>query len=77
MVPAKTEVCDGKDDDCDGKTDVGCTAAAFAFKVSSVAMDGGSGTGVMVREVAVAGPAGGDKSVAQLGWIAWLRKALK
>ena len=74
IVPLAVEVCDGKDDNCDGKTDVGCSAAGFQFVVTSVAVDE---PGTKLREVPVAGSASGDKTVVELGWLAWLQRWIK
>jgi len=77
VLPAAKEACDGKDDDCDGQTDLGCKAEGFAFKVVDVAAQGGETTGVKLRSGGVAGGASGDKTGVWLGWLRWLGRLAK
>jgi len=77
VVPNAKELCDGKDDDCDSKTDEGCTPVAFDASYGNALLDGKSGK-YIVRATAggggVAGPNGSKgKYAMHFGFTAWLR----
>ena len=62
VVPAQSDPCNGKDDDCNGSTDAGCGIVAFTARQAVADVSGaasvGGGTG-SVRAVAGGSAAGG------------------
>jgi hypothetical protein len=80
VVPAKKELCNGKDDTCDGKVDTGCKPVDFAAAQAGVAFTGTSGKLNMNALVGAGGPVGETtakgKHKAELGFAAWLRGLL-
>ncbi len=80
VVPKAKESCDGLDDDCDGKTDVGCTPVDFRFVQGAALVSGGAGGGKTLRALVggggLAGSTTGDKTAASMGAYAWLRSWL-
>ncbi len=74
VLPGPAEVCNGKDDDCDGVTDSGCKPLGFEAAFGSASFDVKSGAR-RVRGLAgadaVGGAAGGKKTSARFGFMAW------
>ena len=60
MLPAKTEVCDGKDDDCDGQTDEICSATGVAISQAPLVLNV-SGSGKKLEAAMQTGPVGASK----------------
>lgn len=80
FTPNKTEKCDGLDDNCNGKTDDGCSAKGIRFGFTSGSLIAESGKKkVRVRLGADSNPgvSSGKKMQARLGFLAWLRSVLK
>ena len=76
MVPNKVELCDGKDDTCDGKTDEGCTAerATVGFGNSlAVVSDGKHALKAWTGGSATVTTVTGDKHIARWGFYRWLQ----
>ncbi len=80
VVPAKLELCNGKDDTCDGKVDVGCAAGGMRVGFGGVRMDTTAGSYRMRLRAAgdgVAGPTGGkNKVLATWGLDRWIRQVI-
>ncbi len=81
FTPNNTEICDAKDDDCNGVVDNGCAANIVTVRTSSIAgsIKGGKHS-MNVRgggESTVHGVAAGKKKTALLGWYAWVASLIK
>ena len=78
VTPNNNEICDAKDDDCNGVTDNGCSANLVHVRTSTVAGTiNGEKYVASVRggsETVVQGNATGAKSIADFGWYAWLKQ---
>ena len=81
--PSNQELCDAKDDDCNGVTDNGCAATVLHVRTATAAgRVGGAGDKYTVRmrlsgESAVHGVAQGAQKSGAFGWYAWLAALLK
>ena len=76
VVPAKIEQCDGKDDDCDAKTDEGCKTerATLGFGGALVQVSGGKyAVRAWTSGSATVGRSAGAKYTAWWGFDRWLR----
>ena len=60
VLPAKIEVCDGKDDDCDGETDEICKATGVTLSQAPLVVRGGGG-GKVLDAAMQTGPSGDAK----------------
>ncbi|MCB9740496.1 MAG: hypothetical protein H6747_14630 [Deltaproteobacteria bacterium] len=68
VVPAPSDLCDGQDDDCDGKTDEDCKPSVVALSQAPLMMNAG-GAGKAVQLAAQLGPIGDAKgSKTTLRW---------
>ncbi len=86
VAPASKELCDGKDDSCDGVTDEGCKAASVdgSFAAAFGAVEGKDAKGdkrALLVEVGGSSPTGrvqgkGKIAEMQAGFVAWLRSVL-
>jgi len=80
VLPSLTEACDGKDDDCNGKTDEGCKSAnvdlTFAAAYAGVEA-GGKKAFIELSGSSPSGRGAGSKRTVHLGFIAWVQSLLK
>ncbi len=80
VVPAQAELCNGKDDTCDGKTDGGCAAEGMRVGFGGVRMDATGGSYRLRMRAAgdgVAGPTGGNnKTLTTWGLDRWIRQVI-
>ncbi len=80
FTPNTTEKCDGLDDDCNGKTDDGCSAKGVRFTFATGALIGEGGKKKVRMRLggeSNAGVAVGTKQTGRFGFIAWIRSVLK
>ena len=82
VKPAKEELCDGKDNNCNKTTDEGCAPTGFVARFGSAVVDG-KGSKYTARALAggssAAGspkPAAGAKYAPDLGFYRWLQAVL-
>ncbi len=71
VTPAKVELCDGQDDDCDGKTDTGCGTAGWSVAQRPGSVSGSAGNTTLHVRVggSVAGRSdGGSSRSIDWGW---------
>jgi len=77
QVLPTAEACDGKDNNCDSKTDEGCTPTSVTLTFSSAYISGKSGDKTVQMIVGPSGPVGtasgnGSKYTVNFGFLAWL-----
>jgi hypothetical protein len=79
VTPNNTEICDNKDDDCNGTVDNGCVANIVHVRTATVAgtVKSSDSKGKQVRmrmggESSVYGVAKGTKTTGYFGWYAWI-----
>jgi hypothetical protein len=77
--PASKELCNAKDDNCDGKTDEICAPTGMKITVASVGGVTSNKTSTVRMSNGSAGTGGvtAGKVTVRIGWLSWLKGALK
>ncbi len=81
VTPAASEICDGKDDNCNSQVDEGCKPTSVAVTFSSAYVSGKSGNMNLQMLVGPSGPVGKatgtGKYTVNFGFLSWLMSILK